>query len=133
MATKTTCDMTPFVNMMLETVRIELEKEYVMQMASQKANTKLDAIDYQTLLYFLSMNGLKSVLDFTLIYNRHTNLDHKRAKEIYETMIVPLLDKGVLDIVGETKKDLYSCGPKNKILTLRSMELNHEIIADLRI
>lgn len=130
---KTTHDLTPFINMMLETVRVELEKEYVLERIVNQATGKLDATDYQTILYFLSMKGLKTVIDFTKMYNRNTNLDHKRVKEVYETMIVPLLDKGVLDIAGETKKDLYSCGPKNKILTLRPLELDPEKTRDLQI
>lgn len=130
---KATHDMTPFINMMLETIRIELEKEYVLKHIAARATAKLNATDYQTLLYFLSMKGLKTVLDFTKTYNNNTNLDHKRTKEVYETMIVPLLDKGVFDILGETKKDIYSGGPKNKILTLRPLELDPEKTRDLQI
>lgn len=126
-----TNDMTPFILMMLETVELELEKEYVMEAAASQANSKLNATDFQTLLYFLSMRGLRTTLDFATMYNRMTNSDFKRAQEIYEEMIEPLLDKGVLDVIGETKKEI--AGMKNKILQLRPLDINHEKTKHLNI
>ena len=53
------------------------------------------------------------------MYNRFN--DKKKAKEIYETMIVPLLDKQVLDIVRSTKKNMFQ-GSNNIVLTLRNTD-----------
>ena len=112
-------DLSYFIDYMLTTVKIELEKEYVMQIEATLANDKLTAIDYQTLLYFLTMKGRKSVLDFVNMYNRFN--DKKKAKEVYETMIVPLLDKKVLDIERSTKKNMFDDN-NNVILTLRNTD-----------
>ena len=110
-------DLSYFISYMLSTVKVELEKEYVMQLEANLANDKLTGTDYQTLLYFLTMKGCKSVLDFVEIYNRFN--DKKKAKEIYDTMIVPLLDKQVLDIERPTKKNMFN-DTSNVILTLRN-------------
>ena len=112
-------DLSYFIDYMLTTVKIELEKEYVMQIEANLANDKLTVIDYQTLLYFLTMKGRKSVLDFVNMYNRFN--DKKKAKEVYETMIVPLLDKKVLDIERSTKKNMFDDN-NNVILTLRNTD-----------
>lgn len=99
-------DLSFFISYMLRTVKIELEKEYIMQVVASYASEKLDATDYQTLLYFLSMNGLKTVMDFSCIYNRFN--DKKRVRVIFDTMIKPLLDKGIFDIERPTNKLMYN-------------------------
>lgn len=113
------CDLSYFIDYMLSTVKIELEKEYVMQQQANLANSKFTGLDYQTLLYFLTLNGLKTVLDFTNLYNKFN--DKKSVKEIYETMIVPLLDKEVLDIERTTKKNMF-CDNSNMVLKLRNKD-----------
>ena len=112
-------DLSYFIDYMLTTVKIELEKEYVMQLEANLASDKLNGTDYQTLLYFLTMKGTKTVLDFANMYNRFN--DKKRVKEIYDTMIVPLLDKRVLDIVRTTKKNMFDDN-SNLVLDLRNKE-----------
>ena len=113
------CDLSYFIDYMLSTVKVELEKEYVMQQQANLANSKFTGLDYQTLLYFLTLNGLKTVLDFTNLYNKFN--DKKSVKEIYETMILPLLDKGVLDIDRKTKKNMFS-DSSNVVLKLRNKD-----------
>ena len=110
-------DLSYFIDYMLSTVKVELEKEYVMQIEANLANDKLTGTDYQTLLYFLTMNGCKTVLDFVNMYNKFN--DKKRAKEVYDTMIVPLLDKGVLEIKRATKKNMFD-DSSNVVLSLRN-------------
>ena len=110
-------DLSYFIDYMLRTVKIELEKEYVMQIEANLASDKLSGIDYQTLLYFLTMKGCKSVLDFVNMYNKFN--DKKKVKEIYETMIVPLLDKGILDIERKTQKNMFN-DHNNVVLKLRN-------------
>ena len=112
-------DLSYFIDYMLTTVKIELEKEHVMQLEANLASDKLNGIDYQTLLYFLTMKGTKTVLDFANMYNRFN--DKKRVKEIYDTMIVPLLDKQVIDIVRTTKKNMFDDN-SNLVLDLRNKE-----------
>ena len=86
-------NMTYFLNYMLENVKLELEKEYIIDMI-KSCSSKLSAVDNQTLYYILSMNGLKSVKDFINFYNLHN--DKKTSKEIYEQMLQPLLDRGII-------------------------------------
>ena len=112
-------DLSYFIDYMLSTVKVELEKEYVMQLEANLASDKLTGTDYQTLLYFLTMRGCKSVLDFVNMYNRFN--DKKKAQEVYETMIVPLLDKKVLDIERPTKKNMFD-DSSNVVLTLRNTD-----------
>ena len=112
-------DLSYFIEYMLSTVKLELEKEYVMQIEATFANEKLTGTDYQTLLYFLTMNGCKTVLDFANIYNKFN--DKKHIKEVYNSMIVPLLDKGVLEIKRYTKKNMFEDN-SNILLTLRNKD-----------
>ena len=98
-------NLTNFIEYMLDTVKIELEKEYVMHSIASSVSGDLTSLDYQTMIYYLSMKGLKTVKDFATIYNRFN--DKKTIKEIYETMILPLLDKNILLIDRYTKKMMY--------------------------
>ncbi len=116
---KTFHDLSYFIDYMLTTVKVELEKEYVMQIEANLASDKLTGTDYQTLLYFLTMKGCKTVLDFVNMYNRFN--DKKKVKEVYETMIVPLLDKKILDIERTAKKYMFQDN-RNIVLKLRNKD-----------
>lgn len=94
-------NLTPFIKFMLENVRVELEKEYVMEMI-KSSSSGLTAINYQTMYYILSMNGILTVKDFVNFYN--LNNDKKKLKEIYENMLIPLIDKDIIQVVRETDK-----------------------------
>lgn len=98
-------DISYFIDFMLKTVQLELEKEYIMQCINNCSNEKLTSTDWQTLLYILSMNGNLSVKDFTDTYNRFN--DKKRCKDIYETMIDPLIEKNILKIVRYTNSYMF--------------------------
>ena len=101
---KTTFDITYFLRFMLETVKLELEKESVMQTVASNSSYKLSGIDYQTLLYFFSMNGTKTVGDFVHFYNGFN--DKKKSKEVFEEMILPLIDANIFEVLRYTKKML---------------------------
>lgn len=101
-----------FINYMMKTVLVELQKEHVMQNIGEEAKD-LTALDYQTMHYLLSMNGLLTLCDFTNIYNRYN--EKKPAKTIYQEMIEPLLDRGVLLKKRETNK-MYSNEDYNFII-----------------
>ncbi len=123
-------DISFFIDYMLKTVQTELEKEYIMQCINNCGNGKLTATDWQTLLYILSMNGNLTVKDFASTYNRYN--DKKRCQEIYETMIEPLTQKGILSVTrcansnmfGNYPNEMFEINPsvleydKNKIKTL---------------
>ncbi len=117
--------------MMLETVELELEKEYFMQRTADTASYKLTAKDYQTLLYLLSMKAERNIFTFAEMYNRNTSSDRKRVEEIYEDMIVPLLDKGILDLGKESKKEIH--GIRNRALVLRPLDIDKSKVKNLQI
>ena len=89
---------------MMESVKLELEKESVMQTIASNSNYKLSGIDYQTMLYLLTMKGTKTVGDFMHFYNSQN--DKKKSKEIFEEMLLPLIEADILKVVGYTKRML---------------------------
>ena len=91
---------------MLETVKIELEKEKIMQEYANATNYKLSGIDYQTILYILSMNNELSLANFSLVYNRFN--DKRKVLDIYKEMVEPLIDNNILQVIRYTKKNLGS-------------------------
>ncbi len=116
-------DMTKFILFMLDTVKEELEKEYIMEAIANSIPYKLTSLDYQTLLYMLSMNGNLTVKDFVVMYNRFN--DKKRIKDIYETMIDPLINKKILQIAGTTSKYMFD-DLKNEVLTFNPQVMNYD-------
>ena len=117
---KDTKDLTKFLNFMLETVKLEMEKETVMQTIANNCNHRLNGVDYQTLLYFLSMKRNKTVTDFASFYNQKN--EKKRVFEIYKEMILPLIEMDILEVVGYSKK-MFSPDLNNMFL-----ELNPQIV-----
>lgn len=100
--TKESNDMTYFLLMMLETLKVELEKEHVMEMVASNTKYKLSGLDYQTILYFLTMNGNKTLRDFSVMYNRFN--DKKSIKEIYNEMIKHLIELEIFIVTRYTKR-----------------------------
>ena len=105
-------DISYFIDYMLKTVQIELEKEYIMQSIASSSNKKLTSTDYQTLLYILSMNGNLTVKDFTDIYNRFNQ--KKRCKEIYETMLDPLITSDIIQVTRTTNSMMFNNHPNEE-------------------
>ena len=114
-------ELTKFLKYMLINVKKELEKEYVMQRLSNSSGRKWETIDYQTMEYFLSMNGQRTVLDFLNMYK--TFNEKKKVSEIMDTMIGPLIDDGTLSIVRETSKRMND-GNQNMVLSLNKKKDN---------
>lgn len=123
-------DISYFIDYMLKTVATELEKEYILSSIAASTPSKLSIEDHQTLLYLLSMNGLLSVKDFASIYN-HLH-DKKRVQVIYETMINPLIQKGILEVERTTNKKMFAEYP-NEILRFNPdvMEYDRDKIKSL--
>lgn len=99
---KEKCDLTKFLEMMLDTLKIELEKEHIMENIASNTPYKLNGLDYQSILYFLTMNGTKTLADFATMYNRFNG--KLRISEIYEDMIKRLIDFEILNVDRYTKK-----------------------------
>lgn len=95
-------DISYFINYMLETVKEELEKEYIMQAIAESTNAKLTSEDYQSLLYILSMKSNLTISDFTTTYNRFNA--KKRPIEVYLSVLKPMIEKGIISLTSETSK-----------------------------
>lgn len=116
-------DISFFIDYMLKTVQIELEKEYIMQGIASATSRKLTSTDWQTLLYILSMNGNISVKDFTDIYNRFN--PKKRCKEIYETMLDPLIQDSILKVMRTTNSIMFD-GYQNEMFEINPNVLEYD-------
>lgn len=104
-AAKEKADASNFLRYMMIDVKKELEKEMVMAEIAHNTHGKLTSIDYQSLMYAISMNDEINVLNFATMYNRFN--DKKKIKEIYEECIIPLIDKGILVLDRTTSKNMF--------------------------
>lgn len=120
--TKKYHDISYFINFMLSTVEEELEKEYIMENINNTSNSKLSSVDFQTLLYILSMKGLVTVTDYTSFYNHFH--DKQKPKFIYETMINPLIQKGILKVVRTTNNTMFD-NYSNEVIEINSSLLDY--------
>jgi len=113
-----------FVNYMMENVMKELEKEKIIHTINSSIEEKLTDLEYQTLLYILTMKGLKTVKDFVAFYRRLNNKISVEA--VYKTMIEPLLIKGILDIEKETGSFLFGKTP-NMVFGINATKFDIDI------
>ena len=111
-AAKEKADASNFLRYMMIDVKKELEKEMVMAEIAHNTHGKLTSIDYQSLMYAISMNDEINVLNFATMYNRFN--DKKKIKEIYEECIIPLIDKGILVLDRTTSKNMFD-GNRNEV------------------
>ena len=126
-------DLTYFLNYMMQAVLKELEKEHVMNIASQLVKGEFSQAEYQALLYFLTMKGTKTAIDICKFYKNFNS--HIARTQIYETMIDPLIERGIFDIERYTKGSLFNNQP-NMVLTLSkkiTSEINPELTEDISI
>lgn len=120
---KESYNLTKFIELMLISVKKEFEKEYIVYHLTQDSQRKWTTQDFQTLEYFLNMkNEQKTVLDFASIYNRFN--EKKSNREIYESMIAPLIDEKIFDVIRTTNKNMYDTEP-NMVLELSKKKLSN--------
>ena len=116
-------NLTRFLEYMLISVKKELEKEYIVHNLTQDSTRQWTTQEFQTLEYFLSMkNEQKTVLDFISMYNRFN--EKKSNREIFETMIQPLLDENILESIRTTNKNIFNNTP-NMVLELSKKKLSN--------
>ena len=94
-----------------------------MQSIASCTNAKLTATDWQTMLYILSMNGLITVSDFTTTYN-HFN-DQMKNKAVYESMIYPLISKGILEVQRTTQSYMFDNRP-NEVISFNPHVMDYD-------
>lgn len=116
-------DITPFLEMMLDTLKLELEKEHIMESIASNTPGKLRSVDYQSILYILTMNGMKTIKDFATFYNRFN--DKESPKKIYEDMLEPLIDLDIIKIERYTKKCITGELP-NMVFSLNETKFDND-------
>ena len=94
-----------FLYYMLENVKIELEKEYIINSIAESINHKLNLKERQTLHYILSTKSLHTVNDFAAFYNRFN--DKRKTRQIFDDLLVPLMDKGIIEHVRNTNSNMF--------------------------
>lgn len=87
-------DMTGFLKYMLKYVKVELEKEYLIESISKNSSQKLTNDNKQMIEYLLTLNGNVTAKDLAYIYNNYN--EHKNSYKIIKEKISPLIDKNVL-------------------------------------
>ena len=113
--TKKYADISFFIKYMMVNLKKKKKKELIMNQINHSVTSKMDTGDFQTLNYILSMNGEINVLTFASIYRRNNTF--KSVIEIYEECIQPLLDKGILEVVRLTGKNMFLDFP-NEVLRI---------------
>ena len=113
----------PFLEFMLDSVLMELKKEYVIQSIKENSSERLSATDYQTLHYLLSINGLCTALNFVDMYNNCN--EKKKAGILYDQMLVSLLDKGIIE-KGRSTKSHIANGLDNFVIELNPKYMDGE-------
>ena len=107
----------PFLDFMLDSVLMELKKEHIIQFIKENSSEKLTATDFQTIHYLLSINGLCTAVNFVDMYNNCN--EKKKAGILYEQMILPLIDKGII-VKGRATKSHITNGLDNFVIELNS-------------
>lgn len=116
-------DIKLFLDFMMDSVMLELKKEHVLQKIKADLKTDLSDIDYQTLHYLLSINGICTVLDFARVYNSFN--EKKNIVSLYEQMILPLLEKEIIIPGRSTKKNIFS-GTNNFVLGINEKYIDDQ-------
>ena len=125
-------DITLFLKYLITSVEEELEKEYVIDNIKNISNQKLSKEEFQILEYFLSVNGNLTIKDVAAFYNSYNN--KKKVLDIYKELLLPLLEKGILLSIGETKSYIASdIHNQNLVLNPKNIDVNPEKIKYLKL
>lgn len=95
-------ELTSFLIYMLENLKLELEKESIIQMIEENSKEKISDLDRQTLYSFLSNKSQSTLCDFSNFYARFN--DKEKIGEVYTKMIKPLIEKDIFIQGRKTQK-----------------------------
>lgn len=93
-------NLTLFLRYMLQNVHKELEKEYVINNIESNLNGGITKEEHQMIEYFLETKSCLTVKDVSTVYNTYN--ERKKIIDILNEKIIPLVDKGIIQIKGET-------------------------------
>lgn len=123
-------NMTFFLGYMLENVKIELEKEHIITSIIENIHGNISEVDYQTLLYILSMKGEKTGKDYASFYNRLC--ERKKVTTIRDEMLIPLIDRKILIPSRETNS-YFNDGKPNFAFEINQNLIDKQKIKRLKI
>ena len=118
---KINADITNFIKYMIANTKKELEKEYVFRAIKESASDKLTLTDYSTIINILSMNHLRTLKDFASMYNQKN--ERKTPEEIYNEMILPLLEKNII-LKDRDTNSYYNGEDKNFTFSLNQKHID---------
>ena len=98
-------NLTPFIDFIAKGTKVELEKEYIIRSIENNTSKKLSPIDKQMIQYILTNNSQNTLIDIQDVYNRFN--PRKSLKYINETLLMPLLEYGIILKKGSTHKQIY--------------------------
>ena len=121
---KATHNLTHFLSYMMANVKRELQKEHIINSINDGMPEDLSFLERQTLQYILE-NKVNTVIDFGNFYNRFNK--RKKVREVYETMLMPLLDKDIIVPVRDTKKTMFN-NQNNFVYELNDKKMDDSIL-----
>lgn len=125
-------DITLFLKYMMIQVLKELEKEYVIGNIRQNAPYKISKEESQMIEYFISLNGNLTIKDLATMYNNYNS--KRRILDITTDRIDPLIEKGVLINIGDTKKFITGTRHNsNLILNPEYIDVNPKTLKYLKL
>lgn len=107
--TKKSYNLTAFLIYMLKSVKRELQKEYIINNIEDAVDGSLSFIERQTLQYIME-NKVNTYIDFVSFYKRFNVF--KKQSEIYDEMLLPLLEKKIIISTRKTNK-IFRDGDSN--------------------
>lgn len=123
MDTKNIANISFFIKYMMINVKKELEKELIIRDIRNNTNYDMSAMDYQALNYIITMRGEKNVLTFSSLYRRDNG--YKKVCDIYLQVIRPLIDKGILEVVRTTNKEMFM-GYRNEVFRINPLKYDRD-------
>lgn len=123
MDTKNIANISFFIKYMMINVKKELEKELIIRDIRNNTNYDMSAMDYQALNYIITMRGEKNVLTFSSLYRRDNG--YKKVYDIYLQVIRPLIDKGILEVVRTTNKEMFM-GYRNEVFRINPLKYDRD-------
>ena len=114
-------DITMFLKYMITEVQKQLEKEEIIHSIKENTIYSLTLEEKQIIEYLLLLNGNITIKELTKIYNVYNV--YKNPKAFAHDYILPLIDKEVLLINGQTKKEISADIP-NYYLLLNKQLIN---------
>lgn len=119
-----TGDVTYFLRYMLICVLEALEKDYVIRDINNNSKYKMNAEEKEIIEYLLTMKGNFTAKDLSSTYNRYN--EPKKYNYILKNLIMPLIDKEIIEVLNYTKnKNNMKITINNNLLDIDNPKIKH--------